>query len=254
MSLRLLSRLLGKRTLLRPVGLAVCLAASFAAAACSTPGAASTAPLAGGAAGIGATATPHVFTYVALGASDAYGIGTDDPIDDNWPTVLAAQLGADTHLVNLGVPGTTLKQALAAQLPVAVDTHPDIITVWLAVNDLLAGVPLNTYSQQLDTAVAALRDHTGARVFVGNVPDLALLPRLSGVSPTELGAQIARWNQAIAGVCAAHGAHVVDLYTDWSELAAHPEYVSADGFHPSTLGAKRLAEIFAAAILQTPAK
>jgi lysophospholipase L1-like esterase len=222
--------------------------------ACSGPGASSTVPAAGGAARVGATATPHPFTYVALGASDAYGIGTNDPQTDNWPTVLALQLGADTHLVNLGVPGTTLSQALTAQLPVAVDAHPDVVTVWLAVNDLLAGVPLATYTQELDSAVATLRDHTGARVFVGNVPDLALLPRLSGVSPTELGAEIARWNQAIAGVCTAHGAHVVDLFTDWSELAAHPEYVSADGFHPSTVGAQRLAAIFAAAIRQTPAK
>jgi acyl-CoA thioesterase I len=251
---RLLSRLLGKRVLVHSVGLAVCLSACLAVSACSTPGAVSTVPAAGGAARVSATATPHPFTYVALGASDAFGIGTNDPQHDNWPTLLALQLGADTHLVNLGVPGTTLKQALDAQLPVAVDAHPDIVTVWLAVNDLLATVPLATYTQQLDTVVAALRDKTGARVFVGNVPDLALLPRLSGVSPTQLGAQIVRWNQAIAGVCAAHGAHVVDLYTDWSELAAHPEYVSADGFHPSTLGAERLAEIFAAAIRQTPAK
>jgi len=242
---RLLSRLPRARALPRSIGLAICLSACLAMWACSGPGASSTVPAAGGAARVGATATPHPFTYVALGASDAYGIGTNDPQTDNWPTVLALQLGADTHLVNLGVPGTTLSQALTAQLPVA---------VWLAVNDLLAGVPLATYTQELDSAVATLRDHTGARVFVGNVPDLALLPRLSGVSPTELGAEIARWNEAIAGVCTAHGAHVVDLFTDWSELAAHPEYVSADGFHPSTVGAQRLAAIFAAAIRQTPAK
>jgi acyl-CoA thioesterase I len=251
---RLLSRLPRARALPRSIGLAVCLSACLAMWACSGPGANSTVPAAGGAARVGATATPHPFTYVALGASDSYGIGTNDPQTDNWPTVLALQLGADTHLVNLGVPGTMLSQALTAQLPVAVDAHPDVVTVWLAVNDLLAGVPLATYTQELDSAVATLRDHTGARVFVGNVPDLALLPRLSGVSPTELGAEIARWNQAIAGVCRAHGAHLVDLFTDWSELAAHPEYVSADGFHPSTVGAQRLAAIFAAAIRQTPAK
>src|SRR5258707_1283375 len=76
----------------------------------------------------------------------------------------------------------------------------------------------------------------------------------SGPGATEVGAELARWNQAIAGVCTAHGAHLVDLFPDWSELAAHPEYVSADGFHPSTVGAQRLAAIFAAAIRQTPAK
>src|SRR5258706_5770813 len=195
---RLLSRLPRARALPRSIGLAICLSACLAMWACSGPGASSTVPAAGGPARVGATATPHPFTYVALGASDAYGIGTNDPQTDNWPTVLALQLGADTHLVNLGVPGTTLSQALTAQLPVAVDAHPDVVTVWLAVNDLLAGVPLATYTQELDSAVATLREHTGARVFVGNVADLAVLPRPSGVRSTELRAALAHLDHALA--------------------------------------------------------
>jgi lysophospholipase L1-like esterase len=37
----------------------------------------------------------------------------------------------------------------------------------------------------------------------------------------------------------------VDLYAHWREVAEHPEYVAADGFHPSAEGYARLAEIFA---------
>src|SRR5258706_12812315 len=156
---RLLSRLPRARALPRSIGLAICLSACLAMWACSGPGASSTVPAAGGAARVGATATPHPFTYVALGASDAYGIGTNDPQTDNWPTVLALQLGADTHLVNLGVPGTTLKQALAAQLPVAVGAHPHVGTGWLAVNDLLARGPLAPYTQELHSSVGPRRGH-----------------------------------------------------------------------------------------------
>jgi len=233
---------------------AALLLAFLTLSACAAPGTAPRAPTARGAAGVGvsATATPRPLTYVALGASDAYGIGTDDPVHDNWPTVLAQELGLGTHLVNLGVPGTTLKQALDAQLPVALDAQPDIVTVWLVVNDLLDRVPLATYTQQLDSALTALQRQTSARIFVGNVPNLALLPRLSGVDTAQLDAAVTAWNRAIQQVCQAHGAHVVDLYTNWRELASHPEYVSADGFHPSTIGAERLADIFAAAVQQTP--
>ena len=48
-------------------------------------------------------------TLVVLGASDAYGVGTNDPDRDNWPTSLARQLHGQIHLVNLGVPGATLE-------------------------------------------------------------------------------------------------------------------------------------------------
>ena len=41
-------------------------------------------------------------SYVALGASDAWGTGAQDPDEQNWPHDLAGQLGAGTHLVNLG--------------------------------------------------------------------------------------------------------------------------------------------------------
>src|SRR5258707_9349378 len=155
---RLLSRLPRARALPRSIGLAVCLSACLAMWACSGPGsgpgANSTVPAAGGAARVGATATPHPFTYVALGASDAYGIGTNDPQTDNWPTVLALQLGADTHLVNLGVPGTTLSQALTAQLPVAVGAPPHPATVWLAAHDLLSRGPPAPNTPELRPAAA----------------------------------------------------------------------------------------------------
>src|SRR5713101_1100073 len=51
--------------------------------------------------------TPHQksvkqITYVAIGASDTFGLGTNDPYDDNWPTDLASLLGAShIHLINL---------------------------------------------------------------------------------------------------------------------------------------------------------
>jgi acyl-CoA thioesterase I len=40
---------------------------------------------------------------------------------------------------------------------------------------------------------------------------------------------------------------LVDLYGSWQDLAQHPEYVSTDGFHPSSEGYQRLADLFAAA-------
>jgi acyl-CoA thioesterase I len=195
-----------------------------------------------------ATAAAATITYVALGASDAFGIGTDDPDRQNWPTVLAGKLGSRVHVIDLGIPGATVASAQRDELPIALAAHPRIVTVWLAVNDFAAGVDLDTYASELTSLLAVLRAGTPAQVYVGNLPDLSLVPYFSSANPATLRAQVTAWNAAIARVCSAEGAHLVDLAAGWSALAEHPEFISSDGLHPSTAGAAQLAAVFAAAI------
>ncbi len=193
-------------------------------------------------------ASAQPLTYVAIGASDSVGVGANVPEAEGWVAVLYGRLPSGSRLVNLGVSGTLLRQALEQQLPVALDSEPDLVTVWLAVNDLNARVPLERYSSELDTLMAALRARTHATVLVGNIPDVARLPVYQEVDREEIEREVGRWNVAIADVVARHGAQLVDLYAGWPELAEHPEYVGRDGFHPSTDGYRRLAEMFLAAL------
>jgi lysophospholipase L1-like esterase len=186
-------------------------------------------------------------TYVAIGASDAVGIGAANPETDGWVPRLATDLGPDVHVVNLGVSGSTLSQALQEQLGPALDADPDIVTVWLAVNDFNAQVPLESYAADLDTMLGQL-EATHAHVLVGNIPDLGALAAYRGIDPAPLRTQVDRWNAVIADTTARHGDTLVDLYSHWQELAQHPEYVSADGFHPSSEGYQALADVFASAL------
>ncbi|MDP8923698.1 MAG: SGNH/GDSL hydrolase family protein [Chloroflexota bacterium] len=190
-----------------------------------------------------ANAGVRPLTYVALGASDSVGVGAAAPERESWVAVLHSRLPAGSRLVNLGVSGSLLHQALEQQLPVALAADPDLVTVWLAVNDLNARVPLDRYAADLDTLLRTLRERTDAVILVGNVPDLSALPAAARMNL----APIPRWNAAIEAVVARNGAQLVDLSDAWSELAEHPEYVSADGFHPSTAGYVRLADRFQAA-------
>lgn len=188
--------------------------------------------------------------YVALGASDAVGIGATDPANDGWVPQLHSRMPPGTQLVNLGVSGSLLRDALVQQLPVAIDAQPDIVTVWLVVNDFNARVPLDEYIVQLDTLLSELRQKTSARIAVANVPDLTVVPAYRSIDRQALRAEIARWNEAIARVCEQHGVLLVDLSGAWQELAASPDYVSADGFHPSSHGYRRLAGVFWDALVQ----
>jgi lysophospholipase L1-like esterase len=187
-------------------------------------------------------------TYVAIGASDAVGVGAANPERDGWVPKLGAQLGSDVRVVNLGVSGSTLSQALQEQLGPALDARPDVVTVWLAVNDLNARVPLNQYAADLDTLLGTL-ESTHARVLVGNVPDLAALAAYRGVDSEQVTAEVDRWNAVIAATTARHGDTLVDLHAHWQEIAEHPEYLSSDGFHPSAAGYQALADAFAAAYI-----
>jgi lysophospholipase L1-like esterase len=113
-------------------------------------------------------------TYVAIGASDAVGVGVRDPETEGWVPRLGTRLGSNVRVVNLGVSGSTLSQAVLEQLGPAVDAQPDVVTVWLAVNDLNGRVPLDNYAADLETLLGKLQA-THARVLVGNVPDLSAL-------------------------------------------------------------------------------
>lgn len=184
-------------------------------------------------------------TYVAIGASDTFGTGTDDPQNESWPADLALKLGSGVRFINLGIPGIHAREALQVELPVAIDARPDLVTVWLAVNDLADHVPTDSYARDLDTLLGYLQKALPhARIAVANVPDLTLLPRFRSANISALRSQITAYNTAIATVVARHHTILVDLYSRWSELANHPEYISNDGFHPNALGYTRIAQIF----------
>jgi len=188
----------------------------------------------------GETQALRPLRYVAIGASDTVGVGATAPEQESWPAVLHRRLPAGSQLVNLGVSGSLLRQALDQQLPVALDSAPDLVTVWLAVNDYGARVPLEPYLADLDTLLGGLRAKARATVLVGNVPDLSALPA-AGRFDLRF---VDRWNTGIEEVVRRHEATLVDLRTTWQEVRQHPEYISSDGFHPSTTGYRRLADVF----------
>lgn len=191
--------------------------------------------------------------YVALGASDSVGIGAPDPARDGWVPQLQQRLPPGARLVNLGVSGAKIADAVQQQLPVAAEQRADLVTIWLAVNDFNARVPLDRYERDLDRLLTAVQATQPRRVLIGNIPALEQIPvySVAGVSRQQLQADVARWNEVIARQAARHGATLVDLHDGWTELASHPEYVSGDGFHPSAAGYQRLADIFYTTLQQS---
>jgi acyl-CoA thioesterase-1 len=189
--------------------------------------------------------------YVALGASDAVGVGSDTPVSQGYVPLVAARLPKGSHALDLGVNGIHLREALTAELPLALSTSPDLITVWLVANDFIGGVAYNDYMQDLATLLAQLHSGTRARIFMANLPDLTRLPAFSGdtaAQKAQMLRDIERWDAGIAQQAARYGVTLVDLLRRGSEITAHPEYISGDGFHPSPAGYAQLANVFWQAI------
>src|SRR5437879_6277754 len=83
--------------------------------------------------------------------------------------LVAAAMPAGTVYTNLGVSGSTVAQAFTQQLPTAMTADPDVVTVWLAFNDLAHATAPATYKADLGRLLDGLL-HTKARIFVGNLP------------------------------------------------------------------------------------
>jgi len=207
--------------------------------------------------------------YVAVGASESVGVGADRPLDQAWPTVLhRSALPPGSVFVNLGIPGATVADALRSELPAALAQNPDLVTVWLNVNEMLRGVPPDVYEGQLGQLVRALRRGGVTRVLVANTPAPDLLPAYVACqaalapgpgcppgarfpSPAGVGAVVDAYNAATARVVWREGAVLVDLHA--ASLAAHEagigaSLISGDGFHPSTAGHRAVAQVFAEAL------
>ena len=210
------------------------------------------------------TSTPVV--YAAIGASETAGIGTQDPARESFVQRLFQRLGRGAVLYNFGLPGETTAAALADELPGALSVRPTLATVWLNVDDLIAGVTVADYEPRLDQLVGELR-RAGARVLLASTPHVERLPAyaacrpdpppgpvrcpLTGVTlppPDRAAALVQAYNEAIARVAERRGAALVDLHSAGDVVDRHPEYVGRDGFHPSAAGAAAIADAFAAAL------
>src|SRR5579859_6654334 len=108
------------------------------------------------------------FTYVAMGASDAVGVGTSKPATQGYVPQLAERLPTGSHTINLGISGVHLHEALERELPLALSAQPKLITIWLVANDFVAGVSYTNYMSDLDTLLKQLRTGTQARIVMAN--------------------------------------------------------------------------------------
>jgi len=186
-------------------------------------------------------------TYVAIGASDAAGVGAS-PNTKGYVFLIEDRLERDrsVDLVNLGIPGAEITELVEAELPVAVEEDPELVTVFAGGNDIVDGDDPGTFEDELKELLSTLARETRARVFIATLPNLVALPRFQATpSPNVTDQRVKAFNAAIIRQAQAHGAELVRL--DLAPLLT--QRVSEDGFHPSNEGYEVMANLFLDKIL-----
>ncbi len=126
-----------------------------------------------------ATSQPREILYLALGASDAAGVGAVPPTE-GYVFRIEDELEErvdDVRLVNLGVPGADvalIERTLEGFL--ATGQEPDLVTLWAGPNDVIRGDDPEDFEKDLADILEQLRDETDAVIVMANVPDLTELP------------------------------------------------------------------------------
>ena len=175
--------------------------------------------------------------YVALGDSTGAGVGAREGgyVLRLFNRLVERRPGS--KLTNLCVSGATTEDLIRGQLERSVALNPDLVTVGIGINDIGHGLTLDQFSRNYEEILKTLREKTHAEILVTNIPDISSAPRIPGPMRGEYQRQIVQFSQRLEEIAKRHGVTVFDIYTiTRDELPSHPEYFSADGFHPSDRG------------------
>jgi lysophospholipase L1-like esterase len=192
-----------------------------------------------------ASRIPREVVYAAFGASDAVGIGAV-PLKNGYVWRIRDDLEREietVRLINLGVPAADVR-GVEDLLTLALESglRPDLVTVWVGTNDVIAGGDPDEFEDRLENILRLLRGKTEARVVVADVPDLTQIPRFArDPDPFVTRARVDAVNRAIHRLVEAFDAHLVPM----ADSPVIRECVSdVDGFHPNNRGHAKIAETF----------
>lgn len=191
---------------------------------------------------------PTFRRYVAIGDSSTEGLMDPDESDGQggfrgWADRLAQHVadGQDEPLdyANLAVRGLHAGEVRATQLEPALALHPDLLTVFAGVNDVISvRCDFAAVTDDLDAMFASGRA-SGATVLSFTMPDPGAINPLA----RRLRPRVARLDDIIRDRAAAHGVLLVDF--DAYPVTVDPRLWFADRLHNSSVGHERIAAAIA---------
>jgi lysophospholipase L1-like esterase len=190
---------------------------------------------------------------VVIGDSAAAGLGCESA-DQTPGALLAGGIARDLRRrVDLEVVAKTGARSadLEVQVAQALRRPVDAAVVVIGANDVTHRVPIASATRDLRRAVQTLRE-AGAVVVVGTTPDLGSVKPLLQPLRT-IAAQVSRRMAAAQTVATVEAGGTAVSLGDLlgPEFSESPHLWSADRFHPSPEGYRRIADVLLPALLQS---
>jgi acyl-CoA thioesterase-1 len=188
--------------------------------------------------------------YVALGASDAFGIGAS-PITRGYVYRIKdgfEDRGRKVDLINLGIPTADIPAIKkTAKAILKRDKDIDLVTIWTGANDLIAGDNAHEFEEDLKGILSRLRRKTNAFIVIMNLPDLTQIKRFREKPHRRVTTErVTAFNQAITRQAQKYKVPIVDFF----KAAPGDMLVSEkDGFHPNNDGHQKIADLYLQIIL-----
>ena len=177
--------------------------------------------------------------YVAVGDSAAQGIGASRPAHGYVGFVarhLRQSSGRTVRVVNLGISGARLREAIEKELPRLASLEPDVLTVSIGANDMA-----EFDAERFEAEIAVVLDALPSHAIVADLPSFYFLPAEKKVLEA---------NRLLRHAAEARGLTVVPLHrvTRRQGLWGVSTQFAGDLFHPNDRGYRVWAGAFEPAV------
>lgn len=176
--------------------------------------------------------------YTALGDSTGAGVGAKQ--GRGYVARLFERIKRErpgSRLTNLCVSGATTEEVLRGQLQPAINSHPNLVTLGIGINDMGHGLTAERFARNYEEIIRRLKEETTAAVVVTNIPDISYAPVVPEYARDETRRRVQAFNEKIDAIAKKYQLLVVDAYSETEAIIPkHPEFFSEDGFHPSDAG------------------
>jgi lysophospholipase L1-like esterase len=179
-----------------------------------------------------------MYSYLALG--DSYTIGEQVPGKENFPHQ-AVEMLRKQHIdvadpVIIATTGWTTDELAASIREHNLKETFSFVTLLIGVNNQYRGRSVENYRdeflQLLNTAIAYAGGHA-EHVIVLSIPDWGATPFAEGRDRHKIATEIDAYNAACKEIALAHKCKFIEITESTRQNGQKPEYLAADGLHPS---------------------
>lgn len=177
-------------------------------------------------------------SYLALG--DSYTIGESVTEDNRWPNQLVKSLEKESIFIYppqiIARTGWTTSDLKMGIDNTALDFPYDWVSLLIGVNNQYQGKSIEGFKAEFEQLLSQAILFAGSkknRVFVVSIPDWGKMPFAKDRNREQIALEIDNFNQVIYEVCAREEIQFIDITPLSRTVGSKPEFIAADGLHPS---------------------